>query len=70
MIQDMWDFLFQCRVPNIKEMIREITMKEYKKIKQDLVYKGNIIEVYKETVELPNEKQVHWDFVKHLFFIW
>ncbi|MBO8462873.1 MAG: NUDIX hydrolase [Firmicutes bacterium] len=40
-------------------------MKEYKKIKQDLVYKGNIIEVYKETVELPNEKQVHWDFVKH-----
>ena len=65
MIQDMWDFLFQCRVPNIKEMIREITMKEYKKIKQDLVYKGNIIEVYKETVELPNEKQVHWDFVKH-----
>lgn len=65
MIQDMWDFLFQCRVPNIKEMIREITMKEYKKIKQDLVYKGNIIEVYKETVELPNGKQVHWDFVKH-----
>ena len=38
---------------------------QYKKIKQDLIYKGRIIELYKDTVELPNGKQVEWDFVKH-----
>lgn len=40
-------------------------MGEYRKIKQDLIYKGRIIELYKDTVELPNGKQVEWDFVKH-----
>lgn len=41
------------------------TMSEYKKLKQDLIYKGRIIELYKDTVQLPNGKQVEWDFVKH-----
>lgn len=39
--------------------------KEYKKVRQELAYKGHIIDVYKDIVELPNGKQVEWDLVKH-----
>ena len=37
----------------------------YKKIRQELVYKGHIVDVYKDILELPNGKEVEWDFVKH-----
>ena len=40
-------------------------MKGYKKIRQELVYKGHIVDVYKDILELPNGKEVEWDFVKH-----
>lgn len=40
-------------------------MEEYKKIKEELVYRGAIIDVYKDYVRLPNGKEVVWDLVKH-----
>lgn len=40
-------------------------MNGYKKIKQQLVHKGNIIDVYQDVIQLPNGKEVTWDFVKH-----
>ena len=36
-----------------------------KKIKRELVMKGTILDVYKDTMELPNGKTEEWDFVSH-----
>lgn len=38
---------------------------EYKKIKEELVYEGKIISVYKDYLELSNGNKVVWDLVKH-----
>lgn len=38
---------------------------EYKKIKEELVYEGKIISVYKDYIELSNGNKVVWDLVKH-----
>lgn len=41
--------------------------KDYKvkRIKRDLVYKGSILDIYADTMELENGKQETWDFVSH-----
>lgn len=36
-----------------------------KRIKRELKYQGSIIPVYSDTIELPNGKQVEWDYIDH-----
>ena len=36
-----------------------------KRIKRELMYKGSIIPVYADTIELPNGKCVIWDYIEH-----
>lgn len=38
---------------------------EFKRLSRDLVYKGSIIDFYKDTVQVPNGNVVKWDFIKH-----
>ncbi len=40
-------------------------MSEFKRIKRDIVQKGNIIDFYFDTMQLPDEKIVQWDFINH-----
>lgn len=48
-----------------KRIERREKMEGYKKIRQELAYKGHIIDVYKDILQLPNGNEVEWDFVKH-----
>jgi len=36
-----------------------------KRLKRELVYKGSILDIYKDTMELPNGNTEEWDFVAH-----
>ena len=36
-----------------------------KRIKRELVYKGSILDIYKDTMQLPNGKTEDWDYVAH-----
>ncbi len=36
-----------------------------KRIKRELVYKGAILDIYKDTMRLPNGKTEEWDYVAH-----
>ena len=38
---------------------------EFKRLRRDLVYKGSIIDYYKDTVQVPNGNVVKWDFIGH-----
>ena len=38
---------------------------EFKRLDRELVYKGSIIDFYKDTVQVPNGRVVKWDFIKH-----
>lgn len=38
---------------------------EFKRLSRDLVYKGSIIDFYKDTVRVPNGNVVKWDFIGH-----
>lgn len=38
---------------------------EFKRLSRDLVYKGSIIDFYKDTVLVPNGNVVKWDFIGH-----
>lgn len=40
-------------------------MMGYKKLRQELMYQGTVVGMYKDIVELPNGKVVEWDLVKH-----
>lgn len=40
-------------------------MEQVKSIKKELAYKGSIIDVYKDYVQMPGGKIVEWDFVDH-----
>ena len=41
-------------------------MKDHvKRIKRELVHKGNILDIYEDTMELPNGKTEKWDLVSH-----
>ena len=38
---------------------------EFKRLKRDLVYKGAIVDFYKDTIQVPNGNIVEWDFIRH-----
>lgn len=38
---------------------------EFKRLDRKLVYKGNIIDYYRDTVQVPNGNVVEWDFIGH-----
>ena len=40
-------------------------MEEFKRLSRDLVFKGSIIDFYKDTVQVPNGNVVKWDFIGH-----
>ena len=40
-------------------------MNEIKRIKRELVYKGAILDIYRDTMALPNGNTAQWDFVFH-----
>lgn len=40
-------------------------MEEFKRLDRKLVYKGSIIDFYKDTVQVPNGNVVEWDFIGH-----
>lgn len=40
-------------------------MKKVKRIKKELVYKGAIVDFYKDFIQLPDGKIAEWDFVDH-----
>ena len=35
------------------------------RVKRELIHKGAILDIYKDTMELPNGKTEEWDFVSH-----
>lgn len=37
---------------------------EFKRLDRELVYKGSIVDFYKDTVKVPNGNVVKWDFIK------
>lgn len=41
-------------------------MEEIKRINRELKYKGTILEVYEDTIQIPNGNVAHWDFIKHI----
>ncbi len=40
-------------------------MEEFKRLERKLVYKGSIIDYYKDTIQVPNGNVVEWDFIGH-----
>ena len=40
-------------------------MDKIERIKRELVYKGAIIDVYKDYVKIPNGNTAKWDFIGH-----
>ncbi|MBE5937167.1 MAG: NUDIX hydrolase [Lachnospiraceae bacterium] len=38
---------------------------KYEKIDRRLAFKGSIVDFYKETIKLPNDKNVEWDYIEH-----
>lgn len=39
--------------------------KQVKRIKRELIHSGAILDLYKDTMELPNGKTEEWDFLSH-----
>ena len=42
---------------------------EMKRQNRELVYKGSILDIYKDTMQFANGKTEEWDFVSHLSLI-
>lgn len=40
-------------------------MQHIKRINRELKYSGTLIEIYSDTISVPNGNVVHWDFIKH-----
>lgn len=40
-------------------------MGEIKRINRDLIHKGHIIDIYKDTMQFPGNKTAEWDFISH-----
>ncbi|MEG1848242.1 MAG: NUDIX hydrolase, partial [Lachnospiraceae bacterium] len=40
-------------------------MIKFKRLGRELVYQGNLINFYKDTVQVPNGNVVKWDFIQH-----
>lgn len=39
--------------------------KEFKRLDRELIYKGSIVDFYKDTMQVPNGNIVKWDFISH-----
>lgn len=40
-------------------------MEEFKRLQRELVYKGAIVDFYKDTIQVPNGNIVKWDYIGH-----
>ncbi len=40
-------------------------MEEFRRLERELVYKGKIVDFYKDTIRVPNGNIVDWDFIGH-----
>ncbi len=40
-------------------------VEDVKRLKRELAYKGAILDIYKDTMELPDGNKAEWDFVSH-----
>ncbi len=40
-------------------------MGEHKRLQRDLIYKGHIVNVYEDTMQLPDGRTAKWDFIEH-----
>lgn len=40
-------------------------MDEFKRLDRELIFKGSIIDYYKDTIQVPNGNVVKWDFIQH-----
>ena len=40
-------------------------MERMKRLKRELMYKGAILDIYKDTMQFANGKTEEWDFVSH-----
>lgn len=40
-------------------------MSEHKRLQRDLIYKGHIVNVYEDTMQLPDGRTAKWDFIEH-----
>lgn len=40
-------------------------MRKYERLGRKLVYKGSIINMYEDTIQVPNGNVAHWDFIGH-----
>lgn len=38
---------------------------EFKRLHRELIYKGSIIDYYKDTIQVPNGNVVKWDYIDH-----
>lgn len=38
---------------------------EFKRLNRELIYKGSIIDYYKDTIQVPNGNVVKWDYIDH-----
>ena len=38
---------------------------EIRRVKRELMYKGTVLEVYKDSMEFANGNHEEWDFIKH-----
>lgn len=38
---------------------------EFKRLNRELVYRGTIVDFYKDTIQVPNGNIVKWDFIAH-----
>lgn len=38
---------------------------EFKRLDRELIYKGSIIDYYKDTIQVPNGNVVKWDYIDH-----
>lgn len=43
----------------------EINVEHIKRTARDLVYKGTILDMYADTISVPNGNVVKWDFIEH-----
>lgn len=40
-------------------------MEKYERLERNLVYEGSIINMYKDTIQIPNGNIAYWDFIGH-----
>ena len=40
-------------------------MEHIKRVGRELMYKGSMLEIYKDTIVTPDGKTVYWDHIEH-----